>query len=108
MVARNEKNEIFACGIYHYPSYSYLIKETQKKTNAKLLMGHDNGYGREDWTRLSDHFAFHRKEIPFLYIGAEDHPDYHKPTDTYDKIDLASYIENCNMIVLLIKILKSL
>ena len=35
----------------------------------------------------SDHGAFHAAGIPFVYFGVEDHPDYHKPTDTFDKID---------------------
>jgi Zn-dependent M28 family amino/carboxypeptidase len=106
MIARNDKNEIFACGIRYYPSFAYLIKETQNKTNVKLLMGHDTGNNRDDWTNQSDHLAFHRKGIPFLYIGVEDHPDYHKTTDTYDKIDLGSYIENCNMVTLIAEIIK--
>ena len=106
MIARNDKNEIFACGIIHYPFLAYLVKEIQTKTNVKLLMGHDKGKNREDWTRLSDHFPFHLKRIPFLYIGTEDHPDYHKPSDTFDKIDLGTYIENCNMVALLAEIIK--
>ena len=27
--------------------------------------------------------------MPFLYFGVEDHPDYHKPSDTADKIPRA-------------------
>ena len=106
MIARNDKNEIFACGIVHYPSFAYLVKETQGKTNVKLLMGHDTGNRRDNWTNLSDHYPFHLEKIPFLYIGVEDHPDYHKTTDTFDKIDLGSYIENCNMILLIAQILN--
>lgn len=106
MITRNDKNEIFACGITHYPFLYHLVKKIQKKTNVKLLMGHDKGKNREDWTRLSDHFPFHLKHIPFIYIGTEDHPDYHKPSDTFDKIDLGTYIENCNMVALLAEIIK--
>jgi len=106
MIARNDNNEIFVSGIYHSPSLIYAVNETQNKTNAKLLMGHDKGNVYEDWTSQSDHFSFYKKSIPFLYIGVEDHVDYHKPTDTYDKINYSSYIENCNMIVSLIKTIK--
>jgi len=106
MIARNDNNEIFVCGIYHYPSLMYAVNEIQNKTNAKVLMGHDKGNIRNDWTDQSDHFAFYRKNIPFLYVGVEDHVDYHKPTDTFDKINCSSYIENCNLIVLLAKVLK--
>ena len=109
MITRNDSNEIFACGVYHYPSLKYLVTETQNKTNSKLLMGHDKKNSddpRYDWTGLSDHLPFYQKEIPFLYIGTEDHPDYHQPTDTWDKTNLITYIENCNMIVLIAQILK--
>jgi hypothetical protein len=66
-------------------------------------MGHDRGSGREDWTYQSDHYVFHRQKIPFLYLGVEDHPDYHQPTDTFGKIDLGHYVENCNMLTALAK-----
>lgn len=106
MITRNDSNEIYVCGIYHYPKLIYAVNEIQKKTNAKVLMGHDTGNGREDWTNLSDHSPFYREKIPFLYLGVEDHVDYHKPTDTYDKTNFSMYIENCNMIALLLKILR--
>jgi hypothetical protein len=106
MIARNDNNEIFVCGIYHNPSFIYAIAEIQNKTNAKVLMGHDKGSLQSDWTKLSDQFPFHKKNIPFLYLGVEDHPDLHKPTDTADRINFGSYIENCNMIALLTKTLK--
>ena len=106
MIARNDKNEIFACGISHYPSFIYLIKETQKKTNSKLLIGHDTGNDRNDWTGLSKHYRFHMQNIPFLYLGVEDHPDYHKITETFEKIDLLEYIENCNLLTLFASVIK--
>jgi hypothetical protein len=31
--------------------------------------------------------VFHEAGIPFVYFGVEDHPDYHQPTDTADKVN---------------------
>jgi hypothetical protein len=107
MIARNDKNEIFACGIRHYPSLKYLVNQIQKKTNSKVLMGHDSGKNREDWTFWSDHYPFYKKKIPFLYFGVEDHVDYHQPTDTWDKFDLKFYIENCNMMAMVTIMIKT-
>jgi Zn-dependent M28 family amino/carboxypeptidase len=45
----------------------------------------------EDWTFQSDHGAFHEAGVPFVYFGVEDHPDYHRPTDTVDKINPAFF-----------------
>ena len=37
----------------------------------------------------SDHASFYRKKIPVLFFFTGTHPDYHKPTDTADKINYA-------------------
>ena len=57
----------------------------------KLLLGHDRPTYRaglvEDWTHCSDHGPFADRGVPYMYFGVEDHPDYHRPSDTADKID---------------------
>ena len=106
MIARSDKNELFAAGVFHYPALAYLVMENRSKTTLDLLMGHDTGSQTDDWTMQSDHAAFHAKKIPFLYFGVEDHPDYHKVTDTFDKINKGRYIEACNLIALVIKSVK--
>jgi hypothetical protein len=106
MIARSDKNEIFASGLSHYPANKYMVDAVQGKTNVALLMGHDTGNNSDDWTTQSDHAAFYAAKIPFLYIGVEDHPDYHKPTDTVDKISFSRYIENCNMVAMLVNAYK--
>lgn len=58
MVARSDKNEIFACGIRRNNGLKYLIDSVQSRTNVKLLMGHDGHSSGEDWTTSSDHSAF--------------------------------------------------
>ena len=37
----------------------------------------------------SDHYSFYQKNIPVLFFWTGTHPDYHRPTDTSDKINLA-------------------
>ena len=106
MIARSDSNEIFFCGIRHYRPYKFLVDQTQYKTNIKLLMGHDGGSSGNDWTYSGDHSAFHQKNIPFLYIGVEDHSDYHATTDDVTKINYSRFIETCNMIASVILILK--
>jgi hypothetical protein len=36
----------------------------------------------------SDHASFYRKKIPVLFLWTDIHPDYHKPSDTADKINV--------------------
>lgn len=103
MIARSDSDELFVAGVKHYPALRYIVEKARKHANVKLLMGHDFGTKRDDWTRLSDQYAFHKQNIPFLFISVEDHADYHQPTDTVDRINFSRYIENCNVILKLIE-----
>ncbi len=89
MVARGDKRELYAAGTHHYPSLKRPLEDVAARAPIKLLFGHDRpGSGSDDWTRQSDHGAFHDTGIPFVYFGVEDHRDYHRPTDTADRIDV--------------------
>lgn len=99
MVSRNDKNEIFASGTYHYPFLKKYIDSIKPLISVTVSFGHDNpSEGHNDWTNQSDHYPFHKAKIPYLYFGVEDHPDYHKPSDTFDKVDKGFYLHVCNMI----------
>ena len=37
----------------------------------------------------SDHFSFYQQKIPVIFFWTGTHPDYHRPTDTADKINVA-------------------
>jgi hypothetical protein len=87
MVARGDKNELYIAGTHHTPAFKPILEPVVSRSKIKMLFGHDSGGGQDDWTTQSDHGAFHEAGIPFLYFGVEDHPDYHKPTDTADKIN---------------------
>ncbi|MCC7125558.1 MAG: M28 family peptidase [Acidobacteria bacterium] len=88
MVARGDKGELYAAGLYHTPSLKPALDEVAARAPIALRFGHDRpGTGHDDWTMQSDHGRFHQAKIPFVYFGVEDHPDYHKPSDTADKID---------------------
>ena len=86
MVSRNAQNELYATGTGHYPYLRPLLEEAGTRSPVNLMFGHE-----DDWTFASDHGWFHRAEIPFIYFGVEDHPDYHKPTDDYENIDPVFY-----------------
>lgn len=44
-------------------------------------------------TGPSDHTSFYRKDIPVLFFFTGLHPDYHRPTDDYDKINFAGELK---------------
>lgn len=104
MVSRNDKNELYAVGTFHYPNLKPYLETVQKTAPVKLLLGHDDPkLGRDDWTFQSDHGAFHRQKIPFIYFGVEDHKDYHKPTDDFENIQPKFYVNAVETIVLAVK-----
>jgi Zn-dependent M28 family amino/carboxypeptidase len=94
MVSRSAKREIYIAGTFHTPELKAPLERVAKAARVKVLFGHDRpGTGSDDWTSLSDHGAFHAAKIPFVYFGVEDHADYHKPTDTADKINRGFFVD---------------
>ena len=97
MVSRSDKREIFVAGTYHTPDLKAPLAEVAKRAPITVLFGHDKPVpiagGVDDWTNQSDHGAFHAAKIPFVYFGVEDHADYHKPTDTADKINRGFFVD---------------
>ncbi|MCH6199040.1 M28 family peptidase [Aquiflexum sp. LQ15W] len=99
MISRNIDGEIYAVGTYHYPQLKPTIEKVAEGRFPKLLFGHDVPGEKADWTYASDHSQFHRKGIPFIYFGVEDHDDYHKETDTFDRIQPEFYIGAVELIL---------
>jgi hypothetical protein len=93
MVGRNDDNELYVAGTYHYPHLLPLIEGVAATAEVRLIPGHDRPGSRagRDWTMMSDHAAFHAAGIPFLYFGVEDHPDYHRATDEFERIQPGFY-----------------
>jgi Zn-dependent M28 family amino/carboxypeptidase len=89
MVSRSDKKEIYVAGPGRWPALLPLLRPAAARAPITVKFGHDTGGGQDDWTQQSDHGPFHSAGIPFVYLGVEDHADYHKPTDTADKIDAA-------------------
>lgn len=100
MISRNDKGELYAVGTFHYPQLKPVMETVQEKAGVKLLLGHDDPkLGRDDWTNQSDHYAFHREKIPFIYFGVEDHRDYHRPTDDFANIQPEFYVKAVDTII---------
>lgn len=94
MVSRLDKKELYAAGTSHFPFFRPLLEATAAAAPVTLLLGHDtDAHGLHDnWTTQSDHIAFHAEGIPWICFGVEDHPDYHRVTDDFERIDAARYL----------------
>ncbi|HYW32250.1 MAG TPA: M20/M25/M40 family metallo-hydrolase [Gemmatimonas sp.] len=93
MVSRQDNNALWVAGTSHYPFLKAPAEAVAKSAAIPVKFGHDTKDLKpgDDWTGSSDHRAFHAKGIPFLYLGVEDHADYHKAGDDANKIDPQFY-----------------
>ena len=94
MVSHSEAGELYAAGASKWPSLRPVLESVATTAPVKLLLGHDTAEPspRDDWTTQSDQGAFHRAGIPFVYFGVEDHPDYHRPSDSLESITIGFYV----------------
>ncbi len=93
MISRQDGKALWVTGTAHYPFLLPIAADAVKLATIAIRFGHESKTltPGDDWTTSSDHAAFHAKGIPFLYLGVEDHPDYHQPGDDAEKIDPAFY-----------------
>jgi len=82
MVGRlNDSTKSLAVGGFGTsPAWATVIKPNEKKLPFVIKID-SSGSGP------SDHTSFYRKDIPVLFFFTGQHKDYHRPTDTPDKID---------------------
>jgi Zn-dependent M28 family amino/carboxypeptidase len=96
MVSRSDTREIYVAGTAHRPELRTVLEPVAARSKAHVRFGHDRpgekARGVDDWTMQSDHGAFHAAGIPFIYFGVEDHRDYHRPTDTIEKVNAAFFM----------------
>lgn len=83
------------------PDYCYLINGNQDNELQKIAEavnqqsvhlalnqgGYDVKLDPKRYFYRSDHFNFAKVGIPVLFFTDGEHPDYHQPSDTADKID---------------------
>ena len=80
MVGRLRENKLNVQGIGTSPIWEPLLDSLANRENFRLAKGKD-GYGP------SDHASFYAKHIPVLFFFTGLHDDYHRPSDTWDKIN---------------------
>jgi hypothetical protein len=80
MVGRLKKDKLQVWGTGSAKTFSKLIDETNKKYGFELRKV-ESGFGP------SDHDSFYGKKIPVYFFFTGDHDQYHRPTDTADRIN---------------------
>jgi len=89
MTARADTDgKLWVTGTYQHPTFRPILERLSARGPVSLAFGKDTPQdtGENNWVEASDHAAFHRAGVPFLYLGVDYHPDYHRPSDDFDKI----------------------
>ncbi len=89
MTARAETDgKLWVTGTYQNPQFRPVLEALPAQGPVALAFGKDTPQdtGEDNWVEASDHAAFHRAGVPFLYLGVNYHPDYHRPSDDFERI----------------------
>lgn len=89
MTARAETDgHLWVTGTYQHPNLRPVLEAVQPNGAVSFAFGKDTPQdtGENNWVEASDHGAFHAAGVPFLYMGVNYHPDYHRPSDTFERI----------------------
>jgi hypothetical protein len=79
MVGRMTNNRVSVSGVGTAAEWEGILKAANTE-NLNLQLSQSASGG-------SDHMPFMRREIPVLFFFTGMHPDYHRPSDTWDKIN---------------------
>jgi len=82
MVGRMRDGRVTASGVASGEGFRALVTSVAASERLTLSL-RDSPHGP------SDHVRFYSAGVPVIFFTTETHPDYHKPTDTADRINTA-------------------
>jgi hypothetical protein len=81
MIGRIRDDKVYVGGVGTGNTLKPILEDTIPKHQIKVDFSDAAGYGS------SDHTSFTTKQVPVLFFFSGLHGDYHRPSDTWDKID---------------------
>jgi hypothetical protein len=81
----NNTNTVSIAGSAFSPDMKQWFEACNRRTGLTLRYRYDSG--QENLLKRSDHWCFLKVGIPSVFFFTGFHPDYHRPTDTADKIN---------------------
>jgi hypothetical protein len=94
MIGRLNNDRLFVGGVGTSPGFKSSLEDINRTVHLQLDYS-NSGYG------ASDHMSFNAKKIPVLFIFSGLHSDYHKPSDTFDKINTAGAIKVLSLVYMM-------
>lgn len=87
MIGRIQNQRVYVGGTGTGDSLKKILEDAMAGSPLKFDFSDQGGYGS------SDHFSFVNRQVPVLFFFSGLHADYHKPSDTWDKINAASAVQ---------------
>lgn len=91
MIGRMTNDTVNVIGAGTSPNFKPWLEESNKTAGLKLTLS-DSGH------EGSDHVSFNSKRIPSLFFFSGLHQDYHRPSDTADKINSAGAVRILSLV----------
>jgi aminopeptidase YwaD len=91
MIGRIKDDKVYIGGVGTGSTFKSVLEQAEKDAPFKFESS-PGGYSS------SDHTSFVTKKIPVLFFFSGLHSDYHKPSDTWDKINGASAARLLDMV----------
>src|SRR5205085_12597719 len=81
---------VFVLGSETAPQLRRLVQDVRPGGGLKV-----GRLGADIIGTRSDYGAFRDREVPFLFFSTGQHPDYHRPSDTPDRLDYEKLRKIC-------------
>ncbi|MEQ8765600.1 MAG: M28 family peptidase [Planctomycetota bacterium] len=105
MIGRNADNEILITPTKDRPEYNGIVKMAEE---FGPLEGFDTFKSADAYWNRSDHANFAKLGMPVAFLFSDVHEDYHKVTDTPDKINYGKMRRVVRLVVRMLDALQSM
>ncbi len=86
MIGRVRDRRIYVGGVATGSTFRDILESRRRHSNLVLDFSETAGYGS------SDHTSFTARQVPVLFFFSGLHGDYHRPSDTWDKINASQTV----------------
>ena len=92
MIGRVRDSKVYVGGVGTGSTFRETLERLLAEHPLQVDFSDSTGYGS------SDHTSFTTREIPVLFFFSGLHADYHRPSDTWDKIDAPETAKLLNLV----------
>jgi Peptidase family M28/PA domain len=92
MVGRLRENRLTVFGARSGENFTNIIAETAQQAGLEIT--------QSDSVGRSDHISFYNKKIPVVHFFTGNHADYHRPSDTWEKLNIEGMAKVSDVVLL--------